>query len=88
MPRFSIKDLLLATTLIALGIGALMTLARTTGDFHRAFPGTAFVLFLGGGALIGAGLLAPASRPLAGAVIGALVQAAFVAFAFITDWMN
>ena len=77
MPRFTIKDLLIATALIAIGAGALAFLFRGGEGLFAAGLGSeaaVLVLWIGGGACIGAGLLTPFKRPLVGAVIGMVIQ--------------
>jgi hypothetical protein len=63
MPKFSIKDLLKATTLVAVGV------ILPTWDRHLNVEG----LYGIGCALIGAGLLTPFKRPGAGACVGLIV---------------
>ena len=77
MPRFTIKDLLLATTLIAIGAGMLALVLR--GNAWLWPRGglaviTVFSLWLGGGGCIGAGLLTPFKHPWIGAALGLLIQ--------------
>jgi|tagenome__1003787_1003787.scaffolds.fasta_scaffold20490834_1 hypothetical protein len=72
MPRFSIKDLLIATTLISVGLGLLYFVYQ-----HRYTPDDeAWELgaYLGGGALIGAGAMTPFKRPLRGAIIAVVLM--------------
>ena len=71
MGRFSLRRLLIATTLIAVGIGLLQLPANL---FTIAF----------GGPLIGAGVLTPLRRPWVGALLG-LVLTPFGAVAY-TLW--
>lgn len=78
MPRFTIKDLLIATTLIAVGTGMIAVVLR--GDAWLWPRGnlavlTVFALWLSGGGCIGAGLLIPFKHPLVGASAGILIQA-------------
>ena len=69
MTRFSIRDLLLATTLVALGVGTL------------AMPwGLAKLLPL---PLVGAGLFTPFGRWRTGALYGLLLSLSFIAFTLI-----
>jgi hypothetical protein len=77
MPRFTVKDLLIAIALIAVGAGALAFLLRGREGFFGGGLGSeaaVLVLWIGGGASIGAGLLTPFKRPLVGAVIGMVIQ--------------
>jgi hypothetical protein len=74
MPRFSLKHLLAAMTLIGVGgsmIGFLFQIPQN-GPFPNAFLVVAS--WLGGGALIGAGLGIPTRRPLLGALLGFVLQ--------------
>jgi hypothetical protein len=74
MPRFSIKDLLIATTCIAMGIGLLAFPYYHHEYISANLPSSTYVLcWFGGGALIGAGILNPFGRPLWGAAIGFVV---------------
>jgi hypothetical protein len=76
MPRFSIKDLMLATTLVALGLAiAIVDMSVTNRDLSRDYhlplhPLTSLVVLSIGGAFIGAGLLAPFRRKAIGAGVG------------------
>ena len=76
--QFSLKDLFLGTTMIAVGFGiAVLPFSTIVWDemwFFRLVPQG---LWLGGGALIGAGLLLPYKKAAIGAVIGFVVQVLF-----------
>jgi hypothetical protein len=70
--QFSLGELFFAITLIALGIGGMVTvmttyLARTYGLF------VAFGLWYASGALLGAGLLSPFKKPALGVAVGFLI---------------
>src|SRR5689334_2507291 len=78
MPRFTIKDLLIATTLIANGVFQL-TLSR---DGENASPFAIAFLWFSGGVLIGVGLFIPFNRPWTGLFKGLVIQALFL-FLFI-----
>lgn len=81
MPRFSIKDLILATTLISLGMGWLYIVFVNVPDVGIAIQ----VLVLAAGfALFGAGLLAPLKKKLLGAKIGAAFILLVFAFACLS----
>jgi hypothetical protein len=67
MPRFSIKDLLIGTALLAAGITSVCGIARLPS--HPVV----LLLWLGGSALVGAGLFAPFKRIWLGAAIGLAV---------------
>jgi hypothetical protein len=77
MPRFTLKDAILATTLVAFGA----TMAywsinwpnRTEAGWHGV---TAFYLWCAAGAAIGAGMLWPFKKSSLGAVIGLVAQLA------------
>jgi hypothetical protein len=94
MPKFSIRDLLIATALIAVGVGSITYISRPPlgHALLHGSPGNAeltavdkFALMLilfGGGALIGAGLLTPLgdSWPWPGALIGLLIEISVLFF--------
>ena len=63
MPRFSVKDLLIGTTLVAAGMTLLMMITREPGVWVK-IP----LLFVGF-ALIGAGFGAPCGRHWLGAAL-------------------
>jgi hypothetical protein len=75
MPRFSIKDLFIATTLVAVGVGALCVLFSR--EETPVIPG--LILFFGGSALIGAGIFMPFKWRWVGAGIGVLFAAIILA---------
>jgi hypothetical protein len=76
MPRFTIKDLLVATTLIAVGAGALAFLFRNDEEiFHRSGMSGVLLWWLGGGACIGAGVFTPFKRPWTGVLAAFMIQA-------------
>ena len=85
MPRFTVKDMLLAITLIAVGAGVQSFLVRNPDALRGPGDIAALLMLLGycGGACIGAGLLLPFKRALKGAVIGIAVQSLFIAMYFI-----
>jgi hypothetical protein len=70
MPHFSIRDLMFATALVALGIFMVSTLFK----YPPGRDAYAFVLWFGGGAMIGAGLFTPFGRVWWGAVVGFAAQ--------------
>jgi hypothetical protein len=82
MPRFSIKDLMLATTLIAVGLAVLILLP---GLASRTAVGIVlpFVFWLGGCVLIGVGLFTPFHKKRLGAGIGAGAALFFVVIVVI-----
>ena len=72
MPRFSIKSLLLATTLIAVGM-ALMYFVYQRPDTEENAAGK-IVAVLSGGALIGGGIFTPFNRPWIGAILAVVLM--------------
>lgn len=88
MPRFSIKDLLIATTLIAIGLGLLVLMFKSMNSVRREFGYevglTVFiVLWIAGIALIVAGFYAPFTRVLRGLVVGSVLSLLM----FFTFWL-
>lgn len=61
MPRFSVKTLLLSTTLIAVGAGVFSIFVAS--DRHALPDGIVGLLWFGSGALVGARLFGPFHRP-------------------------
>jgi hypothetical protein len=75
MPRFTVKDLLIVTTLIAIGAGALAFVFQNGEEIKRAYGAAVFAGFwFSGGAFIGAGLFLPFKRPWTGAIAGVVFQ--------------
>jgi hypothetical protein len=85
MPRYSTKELLLSTTLIACGVGILAFMLK--GAPYIDPDTTTLFLTLSawcvGGALIGAGLLVPFHRPRLGAVLGLFFQFVLMIVSFV-----
>jgi hypothetical protein len=81
MPRFTIRDLLLATTLVAVGVGLIVFPLH----FHQlvdeewSLP----LFFFGGGAFIGAGIFTPFKRPWTGVIVAVVLQILFALVVFI-----
>ncbi len=75
MSRFTVKDMLIATAMVAVGAGAVAYPFHITSVYRGPF---ALVLFpfgwFSGGALIGAGLFRLFKRPWIGACVGVMVQ--------------
>lgn len=69
MSRFSIKDLLVATALIAAGLGGLAYLAG-----YEDWSSWQLALWLATGPVIGCGLLFPFRRPWLGLALGVVMQ--------------
>lgn len=88
MPRFTIKDLLLATTLIAIGVGMLAQIfSGTSPDWIKLLGDSIAVavcilIWLGSGALIGAGLFSLFKHPWIRAAVGFLFQFVFFILLF------
>jgi hypothetical protein len=85
MPRFSIKDLILAMTLVATGLFLEFALLRWDGDALSDQPPIVILFFYvvtfgTGGAMIGTGLLAPFGTVgrIAGATMGFGLGVCFV----------
>jgi hypothetical protein len=77
MPRFTTKDLLISTALIGLGVIMISTLFKHPPEpgppiMRGAFP--FFLLWFGGGAMIGAGVLKPFKQGWLGASVGFIIQ--------------
>ena len=81
MPRFTIKDLLIATTLIAFGAGLIAWTIRymDTAKVEQPQP-IVLINFFACPALIGAGLFTLFKRPWLGALVGVLLTILVVAF--------
>jgi hypothetical protein len=83
MPRFSLKDLLIGTALLAAGDTAICGIGRLPNDMSLGSGYQAItLLWFGGGTLIGAGLFIPFKRPWLGAALGLLAQAGILVAAF------
>jgi hypothetical protein len=80
MPRFTVKDVLLAMLLVAIGL--TMVVAIRVDPPGSRNPDLNLCLFLGGMPCIGAGLAAPFHRKWVGAGIGAILAMILVTVAF------
>jgi hypothetical protein len=72
LPRFSIKRLLLATTLIA--VGTVPIASELTGGRYTDNEWVGLLLWFVGGALIGAGIFMPFSKTWIGVLFGLAMQ--------------
>jgi hypothetical protein len=82
MPRFALKDLLLSTTLIALGLACYVWVQRS--QIPLLEHPIILLPLIGSGALVGAGILHPFRVAWMGALIGALAMLALVGCAVAT----
>jgi hypothetical protein len=79
MPRFTIKDLLVATALVAIGAGMIgFQYQNGLAIFTWGGMGVCLFLWCGGGVLIGAGLLKPFKRTWTGVITGLVIQTLLV----------
>jgi hypothetical protein len=81
MPRFTVKDLLIATTLVAIGAGASAFAYHNEPILTRDGPGEMalfLLLWFGGGTLIGAGLFTPFKRPWTGFIVAFVLEVLLV----------
>ena len=72
--KFNLKELLLSTTLIAVGLAMAITPYSAFEDelwYYLLLPQ---LLWLGAGALVGAGILLPFNKAAIGAVLGFMAQ--------------
>jgi hypothetical protein len=84
-PQFAVKDLLVSTALIAVGLAWIviaLPLLRDALDYLE-FPVWMFVI---GGTFVGAGALRPLKITTAGALVGAIVQLLIVWSARSVGW--
>jgi len=82
MPRFSLKRLLISTTMVATGLGALV-FAFSNQLPLLDYPAVTF-LYVAPPALIGAGLLHPFRLAWVGALVGALGMLIFLGYCVAT----
>jgi hypothetical protein len=74
MPRFSVKDLIVATTLIGAGLAtAFLTLGTPYEEFRVRFWFISLGLWIGGWAIVGAGAMYPFKKAEMGAWIGVAI---------------
>jgi hypothetical protein len=74
MPRFTIRDLLVATALIAVGAGMIVFLFRGREASHQLGDWPTLFFWCGSGAFVGAGIFTPFKRPWTGAITGFVIQ--------------
>jgi hypothetical protein len=73
--KFNLKDLFLSTTLICVGLAMAITPFSALLKHEMWYYLLLYqLLWLGAGALVGAGILLPFNKAAAGAVIGFVVQ--------------
>ena len=85
LPRFTLRDMFLATTLIAIGVGNATVAIR-----HQHYPSDedAFqLIFLFSAANVGAGVFAPFHRKKQGAIFGAFFAAAVFIVNFVSEYL-
>jgi hypothetical protein len=75
VPRFSLRQLLLAVALFAAGLSLMLAAVRSSPVAAWRFnPAYGILLWLSGGPLVGAGVMTPWGRPLLGALLGFQIQ--------------
>lgn len=79
-PQFTLRDLLLSVSLIAVGFTCITTPMRLDGDSKLAAWAILFAPF--GPPLIGAGLMLPFGKALRGATWGGVLTLYVVVYAF------
>ena len=78
VPRFSIKDLMLSTLLVAVGLTVEIVLFRFLPRTSEEFL-LAYFILCSGLATIGAGLFAPFRKKKVGAAVGFVIGVVFLA---------
>jgi hypothetical protein len=78
MKRFTLKDLLIGISLIAIGLGMI-----GSGEIMRLTSVSALCLWLVAWPVIGAGVFYPFKRPMVGAVAAVFFQLTFLLFKFL-----
>jgi hypothetical protein len=72
-PHFSLRDLFLATTLIAAGVGAFVYFRGQLTHLAFFHPFWYPLIYMAASASIGTGLLTPFHRKVAGLILGAII---------------
>ena len=80
LPRFSLRELFLTTTLIAIGVGGCVWVCRTLGASDPALEASIFLVSLG---LIGAGIGTPFQAKTNGAFVILLVGSILMVLAIL-----
>jgi hypothetical protein len=77
-PRFSLKDVFMATSLISIGLAGIFGVGRyIVSPSNASYAVVRIATFLGSSSFIGAGLMAPFHRKRLGALLGPLVGVFF-----------
>jgi hypothetical protein len=77
-PRFSLRGVFLATSLISVGLAGIFVVDRNIVPSTNAWDAVVRIaVFLGSSSLIGAGLMAPFHRKSLGALLGPLLGGFF-----------
>jgi hypothetical protein len=82
MPRFTVKDLLISTSLIAVSFSCFALLSAISHNDSTAV--LALLLWFSSGAFLGAGLVTPFRHPLVGGLVGFVLAALIWLFIAIT----
>jgi hypothetical protein len=86
--RFTLKELLIGTALIAIGLGLVAFEMR--GDYRLQYVSyhspESLIIWLQGGAMVGAGLLYPFNRVRLGVFLAFIVQVILLITSFILQF--
>ena len=82
LPQFTIRDLLLSTTLIGMATGMLTLLLRIASIASTRYM-VVVVVYFTIGPLFGAGLFTPIKRPILGADLGGIIQVVGTCILFV-----
>jgi hypothetical protein len=85
MPRFSLKDLLITTALCGAGLVSMRGATRLpkSSPDNDVWVSVFALLWFGGSALIGAGLLTPFKKMWFGAAVGLVAQVVLLGLIFL-----